>query len=285
MAGVRMTRRQMLKWGSCALIGGVIGESVLEPNRIEQGSLKVPIKDLPAAFEGFKIGVLSDIHWGHAIDSIYMDKVCKAVLSFQPDLMIVPGDFLHGEDRRTHVKARLEGVIEQLDSPHGVLGVLGNHDHWIGASYARDQVLNHSRVQLIDNQHRIIERGGEVIAVGGVGDLWCDRVDLKGAFKDVDHRTPRILLSHNPDVAEYAYGDWDTRVDLQISGHTHGGQYVLPGIYDPTSRVSKYGSKFNHGLVQGRRHTVFVSKGVGRPHGMRFMAPPDVTCLTLVRAG
>lgn len=278
-----ISRRKLIRLGICGLGGAVLGESLLEPNRIESVSLVVPIKDLPEAFEGFKIGVLSDIHWGHAIDSIYMSKACAAVMAFNPDLMVVPGDFLHGIDRHTRERPRLENVIETLNSPNGVLGVLGNHDHWTGASYSRDQIADHSRVELIDGNHRILERKGQTLVVGGVGDMWCDKIDLRKTFQGVDPRTPRILLSHNPDVAEYVVGDWETRVDLQISGHTHGGQYVVPGIYDPTSRVSKYGSKFNHGLVQGRRHSVYVSKGIGRPHGMRFFAPPDVTCLTLTR--
>lgn len=279
-----ISRRKILKWGSLAVAGVCVGEGLLEPNRLQTLSVPVPIKDLPASFEGFKIGILSDIHWGHAIDSIYMKKTCESLLAFKPDLVVVPGDFLHGVDRRTGEKARLEGVIESLDSPHGVLGVLGNHDHWIGRDYARDQIHNHSRVQLIDNKGVTLEgKDGGLLAVGGVGDLWEDEVDLRKAFHDVAPETPRILLSHNPDVAEYVKDDKETRVDLQISGHTHGGQFVIPGIYDATSRVSHYGSKFNRGLVQGKRHLVYVSKGVGRPHGVRFFAPPDVTCITLTR--
>lgn len=281
----RLSRRKVLRYGTLAVLGGLVGEGLLEPNRLEQVHRSVPIKNLPSAFDGFKIGVLSDIHWGHAIDSIYMKKACDAVMALKPDIMVVPGDFFHGQDRRTGEKARLDGVIESLDAPFGVLGVLGNHDHWIGKTYARDQVLTHSRVKLIDNAGFTLEGKDGLLAFGGVGDLWEDEIDLKKAFKGVSPDTPRILLSHNPDVAEYVQHDNETRVDLQISGHTHGGQFVLPGIYDATCRVSKYGSKFNHGLVDGKRHRVFVSKGVGRPHGVRLFAPPDVTCLTLVRAG
>jgi predicted MPP superfamily phosphohydrolase len=279
-----ITRRQILKWGTLSVIGGLVGEAFIEPNRLESVSHSVPIKDLPESFIGFKIGVISDIHWGHAIDSEYMKLVCNSVMAFKPDLMVIPGDFLHGQDRRTGERARLDGVIESLDAPSGVLGVLGNHDHWIGKTYASDQILGHSRVQLIDGKHIMLERKGELLAVGGAGDLWEDQIDLRKTYRDVDPNTPRILLSHNPDVAEIVTGDKETRVDLQISGHTHGGQFQIPGIYDPTKRVSSFGSKFNRGLVQGSRHLVFVSKGVGRPHGLRLFAPPDVSCITLTRA-
>ena len=279
-----LTRRQILKWGSLSIVGGLIGEAFIEPNRLESISLSVPIKDLPEAFNGFKIGIMSDIHWGHSIDFDYIKMACKSAMSFKPDLMVVPGDFLHGEDRRTGERARLDGVLESLNAPCGVLGVLGNHDHWIGKSFAIDQILTHTRVQLVDGKHVMLERNGDLLAIGGVGDLWEEPIDLPQTFRDVDPKTPRILLSHNPDVAEIVTEDKDTRVDLQISGHTHGGQFLLPGIYDPTKRVSSFGSKFNRGLVQGRRHLVYVSKGVGRPHGFRLFAPPDVTCITLTRA-
>ena len=279
----RLSRRKFIRLAACGVAGGLVGEALLEPNRLEIRRLTVPIKDLPTSFEGFKIGVLSDIHWGHAIDSIYMQKTCSSIMNEKPDLMVVPGDFLHGIDRHTHTKARLEGVIESLDSPHGVLGVLGNHDHWVGKHYAMDQIHTHSRVQLIDGKNVILERQGSVLAIGGVGDLWEEEIDLRKSLHGISPDTPRILLSHNPDVAEVVQGDNETRVDLQISGHTHGGQVTIPGIYDGTGRVSHYGSKFNHGLVQGKRHLVYVTKGVGRPHGVRLFAPPDVSCITLVR--
>ncbi len=279
-----ITRRDILKWGSATILGGLTYEAFQEPNRIESVSLSVPIKGLPQSLQGFKLGILSDIHWGHAIDSQYMKLACDLVMAMKPDMMIIPGDFLHGRNRRTGERPRFDGVIESLDAPYGVIGVLGNHDHWTGKFYSQDQVHTHSRVQLIDNDGFLIERKDGALAIGGVGDLWEDEINLKKAFKKAGPDVPRILLSHNPDVAEYVQSDKETRVDLQISGHTHGGQFVLPGIYDPTSRVSKYGSKYNHGLVQGKRHLVYVSKGVGRPHGLRLFAPPDVTCITLTCA-
>ena len=280
----KSTRRQILKWGSAALFGGLFMEALLEPNRLEAVQRRVSIKDLPKEFEGFRIGVLSDIHWGHAIDHAFMSRASKMLMAMNPDLIVIPGDFYHSVHRHPGEVPPLDGLLDSLDAPSGLFGVLGNHDHHAGASKVRQEIANHSKFQLIDNDHVIIHIGSSAIALGGVGDLWEDEVNLTQAFKGVDAEMPRILLSHNPDVAEFIKQDDGTRVDFQISGHTHGGQIVLPGIYDPTQQVSSYGTKFSRGLVAGKRHPVFVSKGIARLNHLRLFALPDVACMTLTRA-
>ena len=279
----KLSRRELLAGGIAGAFGLVGGELLTEPNRIQVVHQRVAIKGLPEPFRGYRVGVMSDMHWGDSIDMTYMYRACNALLELKPDVICFPGDFIHGRDRKTKVLPRLDGVLESLDAPDGVFGVLGNHDHWTGEKYSIQQIEDHSRVQLIDNRSKVIERKGKLLAIGGVGDLWEGKVLLSQAFKGVSPDVPRILLSHNPDTAQ-AMDDRDTRVDLQISGHTHGGQIFVPGIVDLTTRVSQYGSKFNRGLVQGARHQVFVSKGIGRPHGMRLFAPPDVVCLHLIPA-
>jgi uncharacterized protein len=279
----RPSRRKILKLGAAGAVGLILGEMVLEPNRIEKLRITVPIKDLPEEFVGYRLGVMSDIHWRSRIDEEFLGRACQELMSFKPDVIALPGDFFHGRDRRTGDRPTFKGAIESLDAPDGVFGTLGNHDHWTGSNFVRDQIANHSKVQLVDNRSRLVERNGRAIAIGGVGDLWEDKVLLAQAFKGVDPGIPRILISHNPDIAQ-ALDDKETRVDLQVSGHTHGGQFCIPGIYSLAGRVSQFGDLFREGLVTGARHRVFVSKGIGRPHGVRFCAPPDVACLELVSA-
>jgi len=280
----KSTRRQVLKWGSAVVFGGLLSEALLEPNRIETIERRVAIKDLPANFEGFRIGILSDIHWGHAIDHPFINRASDLLMSLKPDLIVIPGDFYHSIFRHPTEIPPWEGMLDRLQAPNGLFGVLGNHDHKAGADKVRREIDKNSGIRLIDNDHVLIEKGSDRIALGGVGDLWEDTVDLGAAFKAIPTDMPRILLSHNPDVAEHIGQDDGTRVDFQISGHTHGGQIVLPGIYDPTTKVSQYGSKFNRGYVQGKRHPVFVSKGIARLNHLRLFALPDVACITLTRA-
>ena len=98
---------------------------------------------------------------------------------------------------------------------------------------------------------------------------------------------PRILLSHNPDPAEQGFGPDQgktiPRVDLQISGHTHGGEIQIPFL-GPPKIPSHFGRKFEQGLVEGKLHRVYVSRGICSPRGVRFRCPPEITGITLVRA-
>jgi predicted MPP superfamily phosphohydrolase len=205
-------------------------------------------------------------------------------MASKPDLIAVTGDIYHGQGLTPNDAPSLKGVFNGLAAEYGVFGVLGNHDHKLGASFVRKQVETHTTIRLIDNIGLAISKGSDQILLGGVGDLWEDKIDLKAALGKGDPKIPRILLSHNPDIAEHIDDDDATRVDLQLSGHSHGGQMVLPGIYNPYSRFSQYGSKFNRGLVQGKRHPVFVSKGIARLNHMRLFALPDVACIELTRA-
>ena len=280
----KATRRQVLKWGSATLFGGLLTEALLEPNRLEAIERKVAIKDLPKEFEGFRIGIISDIHWGHAIDHAFVYRASDMLMAMSPDLIVLPGDFYHSIFRHATEIKPLDGLLDRLRAPFGLFGVLGNHDHRAGAAKVCKEIANKSAFRLIDNEHIIIEKGSDRIALGGVGDLWEDEVMLAAAFRNVPNDMPRILLSHNPDVAEHVANDDGTRVDFQISGHTHGGQIVLPGIYDPTQRVSSYGTKFSRGLVAGKRQRVFVSKGIARLNHLRLFALPDVACITLTKA-
>jgi predicted MPP superfamily phosphohydrolase len=280
--GKKPTRRQVLKWGTATAFGGLLTEALLEPNRLESIERTAQIRDLPRSFEGFRIGILSDIHWGHAIDLTFVHRASAMLMDLKPDIIVIPGDFYHSIFRHRGEVKPMDGLLDGLNAPFGLFGVLGNHDHRAGAKLVREQIARKSSVQLIDNEHTLITKGSDTIALGGVGDLWEDIVDLSSAFKGVPMEMPRILLSHNPDVAEHVAHDDGTLVDFQISGHTHGGQIVLPGIYDPTQRVSSYGAKFSRGMVQGKRHSVFVSKGIARLNHLRLFAPPDVACIRLV---
>src|SRR5262249_16203252 len=123
------------------------------------------------------------------------------------------------------------------------------------------------------------------LAIGGVGDLWEDRQDYRRALEGLPAFMPRLLLSHNPDVAEEAAfiaGAW--RVDLMVSGHTHGGQIRLPGVGAPISS-SPFRRKYWGGRVEGPACQVFVCRGIGvSAFPLRLGVPPEIGVLELRRA-
>jgi predicted MPP superfamily phosphohydrolase len=284
----KLTRRQLLKKGALIAAGLATVDTVfVEPNWPAFKTCEVPISGLPAAFDGYRIALLSDFHIPHWIGAEGVASACRTAMAFKPDLIAVPGDFVHSWDflngKQTGMPS-FKGYFDALQAPDGVLGVLGNHDHWRDAPGVRRELADNTPIVLLENRHRLIERGGEFLAVVGLDDLWQKDLDYDAAFGGIPPAVPRVLLQHNPDLAEEMPEGY--RVDLQLSGHTHGGHLRIP--FGPALIVpSRYGSKFLEGLVQGRRHRVYVTRGVGTatPFPARFWCRPDVSGIVLRRAG
>jgi predicted MPP superfamily phosphohydrolase len=279
-----MTRRQFLRRSALIVAGAASIDTILvEPNWLAFKTQEVPIRDLPQSFDGYRIALLSDFHIPHCITREFVAKACDMALGFHPDLIAVPGDFVHSWDflnGRQHRLPSLQGYFDTLAAPDGVFGVLGNHDHWLDADGVRRQLEGDTPIKLIDGRHRSIERGGNVIALAGLDDLWQTNLDCAAPLRGIPPNVPRILLQHNPDLAEEM--PEGCRVDLQLSGHTHGGHIRIP--FGPALIIpSRYGNKFREGLVQGRRHRVYITRGVGTatPFRARLWCRPEVTGIVL----
>ena len=272
----RLSRRALLKVGAAALALGTATDAfALEPHRLTFQTIDVPIQGLPDAFDGYRIALFSDFHFPLWSSAETIRQAVTLANAFQPDLMTLPGDFT---DKRVKTIPDFGGLFDAARAKDGVVGTLGNHDHLAGAEGVRRGIADRTPIRLIDNQAIVIERGGQALAVGGVGDLWEGIVMPERALAQIPPETPRILLSHNPDLAEEL--TVKVRVDLQLSGHTHGGGVCLPGgvaLIVP----SLYGQKFRAGLVQGRSHRVYVTRGICSVWHNRLLCPPEVTGITL----
>ena len=205
--------------------------------------------------------------------------------AFDPHLFALGGDFIDTKGLTKNPK--LAGVFEPLAAPDGVFGVLGNHDWGIDGHEVAREIERTSPMRILMNEHVLLKRGGETIALAGLEDLWKRYPDTERALVGISPEMPRIMLSHNPDLAEYYCGSSklaeSRRIDLQLSGHTHGGEVRIP-LFGPPHIPSKYGRKFEQGLVQGALQRVYVSRGICSPRGVRFGCPPEVTGITLIRA-
>jgi uncharacterized protein len=274
----RVSRRTLLR----SVAGGALASPLLwtlygEPRRMEVVRQEVAIPDLPVAFEGYRIGQISDLHFPRNITPSFIAKAVRRLRAEKPDLIVMTGDFFDGHAHSPVVPAAAH-FLGELEAPDGVLACLGNHEIALNKRGAIRE-LKRAGMEMLVNEWTTITKGGESIRFAALDDLMYGQPDPVVAIPN--GRAPTILLCHNPDYAEYH--DPVRRVDLMLSGHTHGGEVVLPFV-GATFVPSRFGRKYRAGLVAGPNCAVFVSKGVGSPRHFRWGAPPDVSLITLRRA-
>ena len=258
--------------------------SVLAPQRLRTANYTVPIRDLPKALDGLRIVQVSDTHFGPIVTLPYLRAMVEKVNALTPDLVLLTGDYVSDSHRYI---ADGVGLFRDLRARLGIVGVLGNHDHWEGAGLCRT-VFDQIGIPLVDNGRLFLTPAGiqedareEALCLAGLGDLWTEGVDFAKALDGVPDSMPRLVLAHNPDTAEQDAGG--RRVDLMFSGHTHGGQVWIPGLGAPML-PSRFGQKYAGGLVQGPQWPVIVSRGVGMVGiPIRLGVPPELVLVTLTR--
>lgn len=208
-------------------------------------------------------------------------------LETSPDAVCMTGDFI--TNQYAFDEAGYQRILKRLAAHIPCYACLGNHDggNWTThvGGYATSEVvrrlLQASGIELLHNRAVIIDIKDQRIVFAGVGDLWNEEVDAAAAFREVTD-TPRnatVLLAHNPDtkdlVREYPW-------DMMLSGHTHGGQVLVPGI--GTRFVAVRDKRFISGLKHWNGKNIYISRGVGNLAGVRLNCRPEVTTLTLTSA-
>lgn len=273
-----MNRRRFLRtavYGSAAAltIGG-LGYSFAEANDLRVVRRTVTVPNLPAAFRGTRIAFLTDIHHGPYVSLDYVNGVVRTTAALDPDLIVLGGDYI---SREAKYAGPCFEVLSQLKAPMGIYGVLGNHDYWHGERQVRDG-MTAARFTDLTNRGEWLTLRGDRLRLCGVDDLWTARPNAQQALADARPGDAVILVSHNPDFAETLT---DRRPGLILSGHTHGGQVMIPGSGAPIV-PSYYGQKYARGLVEAPTTQVYVSVGIGLTGlPIRANCPPELTLLTL----
>jgi uncharacterized protein len=273
-----MDRRKFFKIAGVTALGSVTAVGFypfLEAKWCRLARWTITLPNLPPAFRGMTLALVSDVHHGPFVPLAYVRHIVELANSLKPDLVLLAGDYVSQHPR--YIAPGIE-ALGKMKARLGRFAVLGNHDHWESAPEAR-QALAEVRISLTDNTGFWIDSQGDRLRICGVGDLWTDRQDSRSALGDATPHDAVIMLSHNPDYAETLS---DRRVGLMLSGHTHGGQVVVPGFGAPIV-PSRYGQKYLHGLVQGPSCQVFVTRGVGTVSPpVRFLCRPEIVLLTLI---
>lgn len=226
-----------------------------------------------AALSGLRLAFLSDAHAGHYFGEDDWVRVCERVAAEAPDLVCLGGDLISAHEREA---LELRKGLSLLAPPLGVFAVPGNHEYWATPDPRLfSSVLEEAGVELLTNRGVRIARGGAGLWLCGVDDLRRGAPDVAAALAGRAPNEPVVLLSHHPDVFVESAG---AGIDLQLSGHTHGGQIVLFG-WAPITHSK-------HGLWRGRYQRagaqLYVGRGVGTT-GMplRLGAPGEIAILEL----
>ena len=279
-----ISRRGLLKAAAQLFVGGVAASALgglyataFEPEWLQVERIRLPLTKLHPDLNGFTIAQFSDIHFGPYMRGPAAHQIVDRVNRLRPNLIVFTGDFV--TDLAQGEAELITDVFRHLQPTHGVYAILGNHDHWTDAEVV-DRAVRAARVTLLRNENRLIEFGGTGFWLAGVDDVWEEKHDLEAALLGVGDDLPVILLAHEPDYADEV--ERTGRVDLQLSGHSHGGQVRLP--YFGAIALPYLARKYPYGLYQLGSTTLYTNRGVGLlAPPVRFNCRPEKTLFELSR--
>jgi uncharacterized protein len=268
---MRVTRRAALRsLAGAGLVAGGLGAYgfIYGRNEFEVRRTVVPIPSLPAGLAGLRIGLISDIHCGAFMPPEHVAEAAGLLMRERPDLVVIAGD--HVTDQKRKFVPACADALSALSAPLGVFAVAGNHD----PEAALAQVFERGgRIRVLPNQHAEFPARGETIALGGLS-YWSQRTDdIRRLFRNASGFP--ILIAHDPRRLPQAA---ELHLPLVLSGHTHGGQVVLPLIGSPA--VWRF--PVVAGLARRTGTTIYVTRGLGTVAvPIRFNCPPEISVLTL----
>jgi hypothetical protein len=252
------------------------GTTTFKPDLFDLVDVNVKIKNLPFTFHNYKIVNLTDIHLGQWISPEYLDGVVDYVNDLNPDMITLTGDYV------SYILEGYEDALldsfKKLKAKDGKFAVLGNHDHWNGPEKIR-KILKKSDIIELSNDVYTIEKDGEKLNISGVDSCTVGADDLNKVLDKLPEDGASILLVHEPDFAKISAKT--KKFDLQMSGHSHGGQLVIPGVKTTPFRCS-YSIKYPVGLYKIDDMIQYTSKGLGtNTFWLRVNCNPEITLFYL----
>jgi predicted MPP superfamily phosphohydrolase len=262
-------------FGGLALAGGLLVSyaSQIEPQWAEIVRIALPLVRLPPGFDGLTIAQISDLHAGSALRSPQIRRFVAMVNALHPDITVVTGDMFQSYPEEALMCAR---ELAALEAPLGVYLIMGNHERRLPPEEG-EEPFRRAGLHVLCNAGREIRSNGSSLWILGTDDILTRRGDLGVALEGVPEEACKILLAHEPDFA-----DTSARfpIDLQLSGHTHGGQIRLPGIGPLMLPI--LGRKYPMGLYRIRDTWLYTNRGLGMAYPtVRFNCRPEITLFTL----
>jgi predicted MPP superfamily phosphohydrolase len=281
------TRRQFLYTGAAAVAGiTALGtDGYLESYRLQLKKIEIPLRRLPHQFDGFTIVQLSDFHYEEEFSAIPIRRSVELVNSLHPDLVVFTGDFVTVPMFRFGLQAAraaanavfpCAAILSGIKARMGSFAILGNHDAYSNPALVASGLRSHG-ISLLKNSRVPIEHAGARFWLAGVDDALEGQPDLGAAIEKIPNGEPIILLAHEPDFADQAAL---TPVDLQLSGHSHGGQIWIPGLGAPW--LPPLARNYPRGFYKIENMVLYTNVGIGTIRApIRINCIPEVTHITL----
>ncbi|MBE6499662.1 MAG: metallophosphoesterase [Methanobrevibacter thaueri] len=243
---------------------------------IDLVEIDIELDNLGWGFHNYRILNLSDIHLGQWINPEYLEDLIDYVNTLNYDLVTLTGDYvsyvLDGYD------SILKNAFLKLKPCDGKFGVLGNHDHWMGSDKIRS-IFRDSGVYDLSNDVFVLEKDGDCLNLCGVDSCTVCADDLDKVLSCMNHDYPSILLAHEPDFAKES--SKTHAFDFQLSGHSHGGQFIIPK-FETTPFRGPNSTKYPVGLYKVEDMIQYTSKGLGtNSFRIRVNCKPEITIITL----
>ncbi|MDR1992825.1 MAG: metallophosphoesterase [Nitrososphaerota archaeon] len=248
------------------------------PKTFQHPQLNIPIPHLPPIFHNYHIIHISDIHYGQWIATERLKGITTLINQTHPDAIVITGDFVsYRLDEK--ITEELTAQLKKLQAKDGVFAVLGNHDHWAGTKKIKT-LLKKSNIKDLSNQIHIIKRKEFKLIFAGVDSVMLKKAQLETVIKKMPKKGPAILLAHEPDFASTSA--LTNRFNLQLSGHSHGGQFYIPKLGTPFR--GPYALHYPHGLYKINNMTLFTNTGLGtNSYWLRINCPPQIATINLLK--
>jgi predicted MPP superfamily phosphohydrolase len=267
----KMAAAAALLGAGCYLYGREV-----EIRRVEIKPLTLTLPRLAPEFDGYRIVQIGDIHLDDWTKPERLSGIVKKVNAQRPDLIAIMGDFASRSAKQLDTR-RLTGALRELRARDGVLTILGNHDYLTDVELIRRCISEASVTELVNDVHTL-RRGGASLHVAGIDDVMEGGSRLDLVLRDLPDSGAAILLAHEPDFADVSAATG--RFDLQLSGHSHGGQVRVPLLM--RLALPPFSQRYTSGLYMVDGMLQYTNRGLGFVDmRLRFLCRPEITVLTL----
>jgi hypothetical protein len=244
------------------------------PSDFDVVRVNIDIPGLPTPFQGYRIVHISDIHYGQWISADRLKGVVGLINQQEPDLVAITGDFVSYSGKNVE---ELIPALKEIHARDGTVAVLGNHDYWLGAKRIRS-ILNESKIIELNNDVYTVTREGATLHIAGVDSATVKKNQLNKVLQKLPPNGQAILLAHEPDFADISAEA--KRFSLQLSGHSHGGQFVIPKLGTPFRGDGFW--KYPLGKYQVGEMIQYTNRGLGtNAFWIRINCAPEITVIDL----